>query len=414
MKEISGLIVRKKDVLLYLICLVAIFVSDDTITFGTNNSTFFIALKYIIFIVTFLCVFLYKPLQFLKKDRLLRHVYFSFLLFIAFTIFFCGFSGGYLYQVLLLTIAFLIVNKFDVDLLLYYFLRIVYFLAFMSIIGSILYILLPSVIQALPVTLNLEKVHFYNGGIFAAIGYVEVYRNSGIFREPGVFMIYLNLALAIQLLYFKVYERRYIVVLSLALFLTLSTAGFLIYALVLMSVYFENASRIKFINKFIVVGFAIICTTAVLSNSFIFDNVFSKISGDTVKEGSALARQASIFANIKIFSENMWFGVGLRGFENAFEVATYSLYSIKLGIGNNTNTLGSIFAVYGIFMGSLIIYLLSKLIAFFSKKALVRFFFTLAIISMISNEDLRFSLVFYLLLLLPLKKDNSLNVIIRR
>ncbi|MDX4975378.1 hypothetical protein [Myroides odoratimimus] len=414
MNKIKGLIVRKKDVLLYFICLVAIFVSDDTITFGTNSNTLFIALKYIIYFIVLLCVFFYKPLGFLKKDRLLRQVYFTFVTLILATVFFGGFSGGYLYQILLLTISFLVISKFDIDLLLYYFLKIVYFIAFVSIIGSVVYIILPPVIQLLPKTINLGMVHFYNGGIFAAIGYVEVYRNSGIFREPGVFMVYLNLALAIQLLYFKVYDRRYIIVLSLALFLTLSTAGFLIYVLVLMCVYFENAKKIRFINKLIVVGFALICFVTIFSNSFIYENVFSKLSSDTLKEGSALARQASIFGNARIFADNMWFGVGLRDFEKAFEITTYSLFGVKLSIGNNTNTLGSIFAIYGVFMGLLIVYLLSNLIRFFSKKMTVRFLFTLAILSMLSNEDLRLSLIFYLLLLLPLKKDNSLNVIIRR
>lgn len=64
------------------------------------------------------------------------------------------------------------------------------------------------------------------------------YRNPGIFWEPGAFAGYLNLALIFLAVYRDRLSRRayvwYLIVLSCALFTTLSTAGYVVYPLVLI------------------------------------------------------------------------------------------------------------------------------------------------------------------------------------
>lgn len=65
-------------------------------------------------------------------------------------------------------------------------------------------------------------------------------RNSSIFREPGVFMVYLGLSLIVELIYLPRVRKKYnvihIIILLVALLSTFSTGGIVTGVLILLLV----------------------------------------------------------------------------------------------------------------------------------------------------------------------------------
>ena len=115
------------------------------------------------------------------------------------------------------------------------FIKIMIFLSILSLIcfGLILLgVTLPG-----SVTINNSYCTFYHCYSFTLQDETRRYRNCGIFTEPGIYEIYLNLAMVILLSMKSIplkKMRRYFWVLSMALISTISSMGYLAYLLVLI------------------------------------------------------------------------------------------------------------------------------------------------------------------------------------
>ena len=112
-------------------------------------------------------------------------------------------SGGYVYQIWLFLIGILIVNFFTQKQFLDIYIRYVYILSVISLVVFLLASISLSIFEIFPVQNNSAGATMYNLGaciVFADGAYV---RNTSIFREPGVFMIYLNIAVMFELFFKK-------------------------------------------------------------------------------------------------------------------------------------------------------------------------------------------------------------------
>lgn len=389
-----------------LVFFVVIFVSDDTFTFGTNQNIGFILLKYTTYLL--LTVFL------LFKSRINIFVVPTranlILLSLIFTIMLTAIlnldlTGGYIYQIWIALLAFLITHYIPPRELVRVFIKYIYVLSCISIIVFIIATRFPFLLSPFPVYANANDVQFYNLGICVVFKDVMEVRNTGIFREPGVFMIYLSVAIIFELFYRETINKRNVIVITVALFLTFSTAAFIILGVIGIAYLFKKNDKMTLYNKIFIVVVGIVVVFVVLLTPEINARIFDKIGKDSVKDGSSLARGVSVIINLEIFLDNPIKGIGISNFPNAFSMYGLKIFNFEIPSGNNTNTITTILAIYGLIFGLIVFYLLFKLTSKISKKIVINIFLFIAFLMMFSNEDLRYSLMIFVLLFWGLRSD---------
>lgn len=125
---------------------------------------------------------------------------------------------------------------------------------------------------------NLHTLYFYNvyDGDFAVM---NLRRNPGPFWEPGRFTIYLNLAILINLFYFKMpVSSRKNIILIIANLTAMSTAG--ISAMLLIFVVYVFKGTISKTKKIIWGAVLIACIPTILSLDFMTDKIGGEMSND--------------------------------------------------------------------------------------------------------------------------------------
>jgi uncharacterized membrane protein len=255
-----------------------------------------------------------------------------------------------------------------------------------------------------PVQVNTTDAHVYNLGL-CMVSFENAYvRNMSIFREPGVFMIYLNLAVIFELLFKEKFNRYHLLVFILAIFTTVSTAAFIALITIFTAYLFTRSNtKTAMRNKAYIIGVFFLGLFVLLVSGELYALIFDKIGKDNIADGSSLARGVSVLANINIFVDNFLFGVGIKHYPDIFAKYTLDLIGLSMDVGNNTNTITTVFAIYGLLLGGFLVYMILSFVKKASKSIIVRFFIFLALIMFYSNEDLRYSLMSAVLLMWGLK-----------
>lgn len=263
-----------------------------------------------------------------------------------------------------------------------------------AIIIFLLSLFAPAIIERLPMITNTGGIHFYN----AYIGVMPTFdvRLFGPFREPGVFQIFLNIALALTLFCREQISIWRVAILSITIILTMSTTGYIAMAL-LVIVFLISRGKFKgrgrgwsFAILFLIAGFFYLyLQTDLLSAE---GDVFWKLS-DTEND-STVSRLGAITANIQMFLENPLFGVGLSGVEDKY--AGYVVAYWHYESSHNTNSVLINFAAFGFIYGVIFCVGFWKLCKMLSKgdslRALMLFVF---IVMILSGENVtRFILIF--------------------
>lgn len=140
---------------------------------------------------------------------------------------------------------------------------------------------------------------FYRG----VIGVKE--RLCGFFWEPGIYQIYLNIFLILQLNRYK--EKIWIFATILSIILTVSTTGYVILSIILLHELFKKV----YMTKNIYTVIAVLAVAAIglgYGYKIVSDNISNKVSGEN--QGSFFARQADVIAGLTIAYENPLIGIG--------------------------------------------------------------------------------------------------------
>lgn len=236
-------------------------------------------------------------------------------------------------------------------------------------------------------------MRFVNLGIcFVYIPYYGVqFRNFSVFSEPGVFQIYLNIALLLRLFILskdKMFLRD-IVILFLTLLSTFSTMGIVIGVSSLILFLFASDKGTRNKIKIRLVCLAIIC---VILGAFFFKEemlaIFDKLKGG----GSFNSRYYSLLVVLKAFFEKPLLGWGYDKLISIVVGEWLSLYTEDL-----TNTFFTIFATYGVVFGSI------SLIGFFAnfydrRKWVISLLVCGLIFLSTCNENMTDSLLLYIMI----------------
>lgn len=184
--------------------------------------------------------------------------------------------------------------------------------------------------------LTLNKTQYYNSFAYVQLIGIEP-RNVGIYIEPGLFQIYLNLAI-FAILYapgsFK-YKYLKLAVIVLALVSTGSTSGYIVGVLIVSAIAFKNKSgRFKHLQSIFQALFVTAIVFFVVSSSTFTDNIESKFSGNA--QASWLSRKNSTLADLDMIGESPLVGVGAGNYLGKLD--TFSAYGYKMDAAANTYT----------------------------------------------------------------------------
>lgn len=342
----------------YIFIVLFILISDDTVLFGTNANTVAIQFKYVFIVGATATLSLRYLLTIgrIPKKTLVFIIIYSAMVLLSMVVN-NDFRFGYFYKVLILLYAFNIVSIIPMNMFALCYTSIMEWLAFFSLLGFFGKLLLPGLINHLPVIYNISGTKYYNAGFFVVPDhmYQGVVRNFGVFREPGVYQMYLNMALLLQLFVLKSNNfRRYIVYIA-AVISTLSTTGYIavaifVIALIINSEGLSTQKRILLI-LLLCMAFGILASTTTifsLDSEDQYVSVFGKLTNSN--QASTSARLASITENARIAFEYPLFGVGLGKLDSLFSQYSFMTYG---KVSTNTNTTMIQFASHGILFGGI-------------------------------------------------------------
>lgn len=195
---------------------------------------------------------------------------------------------------------------------------------------------------SLPTITNVNGISYYDGIIFFGMNDYSRGRNLGIFWEPGIFAIFIAIAILFMLFDSEKINKIQFAILLFALFSTLSTTGYFLMAICLIGLIYirKKAGITKGILLilsvlFIIIG--IINSSAIFSTLLsTFPRVFTKLIDNS---SSTTYRMDSIKYNLEIFARSPIFGNGL--------IRTNILFS-ELSRGSQTSTMTLYFAQFGL------------------------------------------------------------------
>ena len=408
MKHFSLKQLRSNSFVGLLILFILIYTSEDTMLFGTFGSSTYNMIKYIVLVVLTLYLMIKKPTY---DKNSVAYILLLVFLYVVSSLISGGLKIGFIYNIVLLVAAMVYSNRFSLDFFREAYCKIVAFLAVFSVVIYLLNIFVPSVLSILPALYNTAGNEFHSA-IFSVTFPSLLFRNFGLFREPGVFMVYLNTALFFEWFSDKSSTKRVFIYLF-TLLTTVSTAGFLIGAIIFSGGLLYNAGgtlhkkQIK--NAFLALPLVLIAYSVIKSG----DNIYSTLLLDKVADGgtgTAIIRVASFTVPMEIFLSHP-FGVGPDGFNALFPVYTARMYGESFDGDLATATLFKQLAVYGILV---FVFYFAAFVSFIKKcyrKGYLRFLLFVVLFLALGNEDMRTSLLFNMMIAYGLTstKKNYLN-----
>lgn len=311
-----------------------------------------------------------------------------------------GTFSNYILLFVPIYIGYVVAECIDFEKLVEVYVNIIAFLAMYSLIMFVFSLLIPGVIQNLPVLgYRLDTKALMHDAFFAVCISNSVFvRNYGIAWEPGAFALLLCVALYCLLVVRKEDKPYKTIIVIVTIITTFSTMGYFVMVCILFAVL--NQKNILGKKQRMMIGVAVICMIIFVFRApdSITDLVFSKLTGlfSNDKGNMAYTTQARLDAikyPFKAFISSPLIGVG-------YEEFAYINKTFCNGVA--TNTILNWFAVMGCLFGMPCLYYYIKLIGGISKQyRLHRFGIMILIVAamlLISTESLlRISMTYILM-----------------
>lgn len=303
-------------------------------------------------------------------------------------------SPTYIYKIFLYTLIFMIIRSSDFEYLQKSFYKVAFFFAAVSLLFYIacdmfgMHFLLP--------------VGFYGGaGAPYATNFLYTQledwtvRNTGIFREPGVYQIYLNIAL---LFYYNQNRDKIITpisaVLALAVITTMSSAGIVV-ALAIIGYQFMQQRKRSFASFLLFAVFAVVLYVLIMAS---FNQIFYKLMLGTEESGSAFARYYSLIVPMRMWLDYPIFGCGASEFNDLiYFYPTASGERMNPNLVTNCITVN--FATSGLIVGLFYLFGTIKGAATLAKNYKNPIIVSALMLVMFSCEGIMYSGIFNLILL---------------
>jgi len=266
-------------------------------------------------------------------------------------------------------LGYMLSKRFTLDEYIMYIDRIAIISAAFSIFGMIIIIYFPTILSYLP---NYNYGGFTHKTAFVfnvlyADGFL-VTRNSGFAREPGIYQMLLNFGMLATINKKNKWQLLKIIVYGVAIFLTKSTAGLIIYSFMLIKI-LKDVPKAKYL----------LLISVLLFSKDIYEAVIYQATYKLLGSNSFQSRGVPMF-NAYNYGKNHIFGIGNTGYD-----AVYKLYNL-----GSWDSFSQVFLRYGYLMFGSIIYVLIQLM----KRN-----FTLFIIILVTSLSQN---IWYLVLITPI------------
>ena len=299
-------------------------------------------------------------------------------------------SNYYFSLIMYIFVAFCFYIIIDFESFVDNYIKVLVFLSVYSLIATYSYLIFPSFFSKIFPTFNHFSDAYYEGHIsFINTIFCNIlvpdngvqFRNFGIFREPGVYQFYLLIALLFELFIKKNSNFKIVGILFITLLSTFSTVGIVLAFITLL--YFDIFSKNKDLKVYlyiVILGIIVF----VIFNYFpeldsMLDSSLDKLNGG----GSFDSRLGSLIGNA-----NAWFEKPLFGWGYTEGVIGQGSLFLRQYTTDNTNTLFTNLALFGVFYGTIHFFGCLRF-GFFCKRSVFSCIF-ISIIYIISMNTQRF------------------------
>ena len=391
----------KSNLVYYILVFVIVFISNKTLLFGTNEIDAFSMIgtylsNIFIFVVT-ICLMFFKRKSLTQRDVMI-------IMLFLFCIVFSGIANsnlrvGYGFMLMMIMSGLFFSKIMPFLKFIRIFEDIIFVIALYSLAIYIMAFLNIGFLSKFPTIINTNNYLFINCWLccIPISMQFEIPRLFGPFSEPGIFQIYLNLAILFHCIRNKEISIIRILTLLIALALTFSTTGYIACGIVFVFLFFQLRRKKRtskkgiFLTLIIVVAIIILSvTTDILSSDGM---VFNKFNDDG--RATTAARMGAIFGNISIWATHPIFGVGITALPFLFE--EYCVRSYGVSTQSNTNSILVPFAMFGLLYGLMCVkgfWKLSKKCTNGTGKSLLLFG---SILLMLAGENITENVLFYIL-----------------
>lgn len=261
-------------------------------------------------------------------------------------------DNGAEYWLIVMALGFLLVGNYDMLDFANKYSQIMRIFCIIFLFGFFLLSVKPALILS-PIWIKVEEwgvvyahssmLWFYQAGIVPMRAY-------GIFREPGVYQMYVILAMLICL-YIKKKFLTDILIYSLAVLTTHSTTGYICLVLV-YGVMILKMLSVK--NRKTIIILLGVFAVGLLVSPRLISNIVAKFTATGGDAHSWMSRAASFASNIYLWSKNPLLGIGMNGVAENFAYVTKNVFGLNAGgiaITDDTNSILIYFAAYGLVPG---------------------------------------------------------------
>ena len=315
-----------------------------------------------------------------------------YLFLIPINIFLYSYDMNMIGDIVFLISCMLIFSSFNYDSFRHKYFNVVFILAFVSIAMELLYlfgVITPTLVGVKDGLYGhyMYGFHVFGGGLWGMYNQL-----SGVFWEPGIYQMVLNLSLLINLDLFDEhvqvkYKKTKLATLIIAIIMTMSTTGYLVLGVILLGWLFKR-SKIS-LGYMILISTAILLFLAVIKYSAVISGKFSE------DNASYVIRSNDAFSFLEIIREYPLFGAGVHS-------KTYMNIAAKYGM-TGAQSAGILFqtAQFGLFWVAAFFF--SCLIEFKKRKIMMKtLFYVTAVLFLGMGEPLAYAPLM-LIYVLPFK-----------
>lgn len=308
-----------------------------------------------------------------------------------------AFSNGYFLLAMNIMVAVTMVSLIPYKIFIKYFIQLVVLFAGASLL--ITYILKPFIVGLpLPHAYNSSNVPFINAFLCYLVDYDGYIRNTGIFREAGVWGAILSIALMFLVSNKELFPKKastyfYIIIIA-SIFSTFSTTALLATAMIYVVIFFNKPNRSS--QSFLFIILLVIVFFFFSRYSIFVDEFDFAVDKLSTNSSSYQARTEIIKNAIPIMFHNP---LGL-GIINGTEALTISNTLVAY---HNTST----FVAGGVYFGLLYLLIYVILLFLFCKKRVGYWLLIIPMALLLQGEQYIFNPWFYMFLFYGIKTDSN-------
>lgn len=311
-------------------------------------------------------------------------------------------TGGYVFKIILFMCGYFLAKYIHWEEFRKYYVEIMLFIAVFSLICFIFANRIAE-INIFPVISNsadryFKCLFFTNVSLTPDMylsGRILLHRNYGPFWEPGVFQMYLNIAVLFSFFGSQKTDKRSvfrIIIFSMAVLTTFSAAGYVVLAVIMIGYLFKSGN---YGIKAVFFVFVFVCLIIIIQIPEVVNFIYGKLSFSPSNKYSSDTRWYSIWSNLYISIRHP-LGIGPNSLEIGMQEFK-DMFEIYADFGN-VNAFLEHFAVYGMIPGMYYAYGLWRFVKSFHENKIVSFMIYLTLLLMLFNEPVLYSLMFSLIL----------------